>query len=243
MQEDLLLQTNKLCKAYNGKSVVNGIDITVHKGEVVGLLGPNGAGKTSSFYMIIGLLRPDTGTVIFQGKMVNQLPMYKRIRLGMGYLSQEPSVFRHMTVSDNILAVLETMNLSRFERKKRLDELIKLLDLEEHAKQKAIVLSGGQRRRLEITRALATNPSFMMLDEPFSGVDPIAVADVQHMIQRLKDMGLGVLITDHSLRETFAIVDRAYIIYEGEILCQGDRESLINDPEARKFYLGDQFVV
>lgn len=236
-----LVRVEGLVKSYRGRRVVNGVDMHIQPGEIVGLLGPNGAGKTTSFYMIVGLIRPDAGEICFHGKPVSNLPMYQRARLGIGYLSQEPSIFRRLTVEDNILAVLETLNLSRGERQERLQHLLDGLGLQKVARQKAITLSGGERRRLEITRALVTNPSFLMLDEPFSGVDPIAVHDVQSIISRLKDMGLGILITDHSVRETLDIVDRAYVICEGKILCEGNRDYLLNDPQARDVYLGPQF--
>jgi len=238
---NVLVKAEGLVKSYRGRQVVNGVDLHIKAGEIVGLLGPNGAGKTTSFYMIVGLVRPNKGQIWFDGKDISQMPMYQRARLGIGYLSQGPSIFRRMTVEDNILAVLETLELSGAERRQRLQHLLDGLGLTRLAKQKAITLSGGERRRLEITRALVTNPSFLMLDEPFSGVDPIAVNDVQEIISRLKDMGLGILITDHSVHATLAIVDRAYIICEGKILCEGDRDYLINDPTARDVYLGPRF--
>ena len=238
-----IVQTEDLVKAYRGKPVVNGVNLNIAAGEVVGLLGPNGAGKTTCFYMIVGLVRPNRGRIIFKGDDVTEMPMYKRARLGMGYLSQEPSVFRKMTVEDNIMAILETLDLTRQERLERLGHLLDSLGLDQLAKQKAITLSGGERRRLEITRALVTSPSFIMLDEPFSGVDPIAVHDVQKIIAQLRDMGLGILITDHSVRETLAIVDRAYLICEGKVLCEGASDFLINDEQAKEVYLGPQFTV
>ncbi len=237
-----LLIAEGLVKIYSGRRVVNGVDLTVNKGEVVGLLGPNGAGKTTSFYMVIGLIQPDGGKVTFQGEDVTEYPMYRRAREGMGYLSQEPSIFRKMTVEDNVMSILETLDLSSAERKDRLTHLLDGLGLGHLAQQKAMTLSGGERRRLEITRALVTNPSFIMLDEPFSGVDPKAVYDVQQIISQLKAMGLGILITDHSVRETLDIVDRGYIICEGEILCEGTSDFLINDPKAREVYLGPAFT-
>jgi lipopolysaccharide export system ATP-binding protein len=236
-----LLTAEGMVKAYRGKRVVNDVQLTVRAGEVVGLLGPNGAGKTTTFYMIIGLIRPDAGGILFSGQDVSALPMFKRARLGMGYLAQEPSVFRKLTVEDNIMAVLETLNLTRKERQERLEDLLNELQLTPLARQKALTLSGGERRRLEITRALATSPSFMMLDEPFSGVDPINVYEVQKIIAHLRDRGLGVLITDHSVRETLAIVDRAYLICDGKILCEGTSDYLINDDQARTMYLGPRF--
>lgn len=237
-----LLKVDGLFKSYRGKRVINGVHLEIKKGEIVGLLGPNGAGKTTCFYLIVGLLKPDAGAIIFQGHDVTRLPMYQRARLGLGYLSQEPSVFRKMTVEDNIRCILETLDLSNAEREERLRHLLDGLSLTGLAKQKAYTLSGGERRRLEITRALITSPAFIMLDEPFSGVDPLAVFEVQKLIGQLKDMGLGILITDHNVRETLAIVDRAYLIYEGKILCEGDREFLINDERAREVYLGTQFT-
>jgi len=238
-----LVRVEQLVKSYRGRQVVNGVELTIRPGEIVGLLGPNGAGKTTTFYMIVGLIRPDSGRIAFHGRDISQMPMYQRARLGIGYLAQEPSIFRRLTVEDNIMAILETLDLSREERRERLHHLLDGLGLGRLAKQKAITLSGGERRRLEITRALVTNPSFLMLDEPFSGVDPIAVNDVQDIIGRLREMGLGILITDHSVRETLAIVDRAYLICEGRILCEGNREFLINDPTARDVYLGPRFAV
>ena len=241
--DDSLLRVESLTKSYRNKKVVNGVNLHIKQGEIVGLLGPNGAGKTTCFYLMVGLVKPDSGKIIFANQDVSNLPMYKRARLGLGYLSQEPSIFRKMTVEDNILSILETLNLKKSERLKRLGHLLDGLGLTDLAKQKALTLSGGERRRLEITRALVTSPSFIMLDEPFSGVDPIAVYDVQKLVGRLKDMGLGILITDHNVRETLAIVDRAYLIFEGKILCEGDRDFLINDEKAKEVYLGHQFAV
>ncbi|MDT8390222.1 MAG: LPS export ABC transporter ATP-binding protein [Lentisphaeria bacterium] len=238
----LLLRAENLVKAYRGRRVVDGVDMEVRAGEIVGLLGPNGAGKTTSFYMIVGLEQPDQGTVNFMGQDVTRLPMYQRARLGMGYLSQEPSIFRKMTVEDNIMAVLETLDLNKKERGERLRDLLNELQLSSLAKQKAMTLSGGERRRLEITRALATEPTFVLLDEPFSGVDPINVYEVQKIVAHLRDMGLGVMITDHSVRETLAIVQRAYLICSGKILFKGESEHLINDEQARKVYLGPRFT-
>ncbi len=240
--DNCLMHAEKLVKAYRGRKVVNQVTIKVHAGEIVGLLGPNGAGKTTSFYMIVGLEKPDAGTVTFMGQDVSALPMYRRARLGMGYLSQEPSIFRKMSVEDNIMAVLETLALDRQERQVRLRDLLNELQLTHLAKQKAMTLSGGERRRLEITRALATQPTFVMLDEPFSGVDPINVYEVQKIVAHLRDMGLGVMITDHSVRETLAIVQRAYLICDGKILCEGTSDFLINDEQARKVYLGPRFT-
>lgn len=237
-----MLEADGLKKSYRGRPVVNGVCMTIDAGEVVGLLGPNGAGKTTTFYMVMGQIPADSGRILFHGEDVTALPMYRRARLGMGYLSQEPSVFRKMTVADNVMAILETLDLTAAERRERLQRLLESLGLSHLAQQKALTLSGGERRRLEITRALVTEPSFVMLDEPFSGVDPKAVHDVQEIIGQLKAMGLGILITDHSVRETLAIVDRAYLIFEGRILCEGDSDDLINDEQAKEVYLGPGFV-
>ena len=241
-QPSCLLETQGLVKAYRGRRVVNKVSLTVQPGEVVGLLGPNGAGKTTTFYMIVGLIRPNEGNILFMGRDVSNLAMFERARLGMGYLSQEPSIFRKLTVADNIMAILETLPLSKPEREERLRDLLNELQLSHLAKQKAMTLSGGERRRLEITRALTTNPRFILLDEPFSGVDPINVYEVQKIIAHLRDRGLGVLITDHSVRETLAIVNRAYVICDGEILCHGSSDHLINDEQARRVYLGPRFT-
>lgn len=239
----LLMRADSLAKAYHGRRVVNNISMFVNRGEVVGLLGPNGAGKTTSFYMIMGLIRPDEGNINFLGDDVSSTPMYKRARMGMGYLAQEPSIFRKLTVEQNIMAILETLDISAAERRGRLKQLLDELELAPLAKQKAMTLSGGERRRLEITRALVTNPSFMLLDEPFSGVDPIAVYDVQQIIGHLKEMGLGILITDHNVRETLSVVDRAYLMCEGNIVCEGDSDFLVNDEKARELYLGPKFTM
>ena len=236
-----LLQTKGLAKAYRGHRVVDGVDITVNRGEVVGLLGPNGAGKTTSFYMIVGLLRPTSGKVFFNSRDVTRMPMYRRARIGVGYLSQEPSIFRKLTVEENIMAVLQTLPISSKERKLRLQYLLEELDIAPLAKHKAYTLSGGERRRLEITRALVTAPQLLLLDEPFSGVDPIAVYEVQKIVKRLRDKGLGLLITDHNVRETLSIVDRACLICQGKVVSEGTSEFLINDPTSRKLYLGPEF--
>jgi lipopolysaccharide export system ATP-binding protein len=236
-----LLQTEKLVKIYGKRPVVSEVDITVNSGEIVGLLGPNGAGKTTSFYMIVGLIRPNAGRIRFKGGEITDLPMCQRARLGISYLAQEPSIFRKLTVEQNVMAILETLSLSRKERKDRCEQLLDDLDIASLARQKAYTLSGGERRRLEITRALVTSPSFILLDEPFSGVDPIAVFDVQKIIEGLKERGLGILLTDHSVRETLAITDRTYLIYQGKILKSGTSEFLTNDPEARQLYLGERF--
>lgn len=236
-----LLKAENLVKIYGNRCVVNHVSLDVAPGEVVGLLGPNGAGKTTSFYMIVGLIEPNEGTILFDGHDVSCLAMYERARLGMGYLAQEPSIFRKLTVEENVLAVLESLELGAKERKLRLDELLNELQLTRLAKQKAFTLSGGERRRLEITRALATNPKFIMLDEPFGGVDPINVNEVQKIIANLRDRGLGILITDHNVRETLAVVDRAYLICNGEILFAGSGDQLLHDEKARQVYLGPSF--
>jgi lipopolysaccharide export system ATP-binding protein len=236
-----MLQTEKLVKVYGGRAVVNGVDINCRKGEIVGLLGPNGAGKTTSFYMIVGLVRPNSGKVTFNGEDVTNLAMYKRARMGMGYLPQEESIFRKLSVEDNIMAILETTPLSKAERKSRCEELLEQFGIAHVRKQLALTLSGGEKRRLTIARSLVTEPSLLMLDEPFSGVDPIAVQDVQQIVSGLKKLGLGILITDHNVRETLSIVDRAYLIYEGRVLMQGTKDFLINNPDARRLYLGENF--
>ena len=219
------------------------VNISVQKGEVVGLLGPNGAGKTTTFYMIVGVVSPDQGKIIFNNREVTNLAMYQRARRGIGYLAQESSVFRKLTVEENIMAILETLNIPRKQRNKRLKRLLAELNISYLAKNRAYTLSGGEKRRLEITRALVSNPSFILLDEPFSGVDPIAVFETQEIITTLKKKGLGVLLTDHSVRETLAITDRAYIIAEGRILISGTAQELITDPRAREIYLGEKFTM
>lgn len=239
--KDILLSAEGLVKTYKNRCVVNNVSLTVKPGEVVGLLGPNGAGKTTTFYMIVGLIKPNRGRITFAGQDVSKLAMFQRARLGMGYLAQEPSIFRKLTVADNVMAILETLDMTRKEREERLQELLNELQLTQLATQKTMTLSGGERRRLEITRALATSPRFMMLDEPFGGVDPINVFEVQKIVANLRDRGLGVLITDHNVRETLAIVDRAYLICNGEILFTGDSQALIQDEKARQVYLGPSF--
>ena len=236
-----LLEIKDLKKSYDGKKVVDGVCMQVKRGEVVGLLGPNGAGKTTTFYMIVGVLKPDSGSIMFDGKDITKLAMYRRARNGIGYLSQEPSIFRKLTVEENIMAVLETLSLPRQVRVNRLKELLEELNISHLAKKKAYMLSGGERRRLEITRALVTNPLFILLDEPFSGIDPIAVADAQEIIGELKNKGLGILLTDHNVRETLEITNHSYIMAEGKILVSGTKEVLINDPKAREIYLGEKF--
>ena len=238
---EVLVRAEKLVKTYHGRRVVSDVSIHVRAGEVVGLLGPNGAGKTTSFYMVMGLIRPDSGEISFRNVDITHMPMYRRARMGMGYLAQEPSIFRKLTVEENIMAILETLAISAAERRQRCKELLDELELTRLARQKAMTLSGGERRRLEITRALVTNPSFIMLDEPFSGVDPLAVYDVQQIILQLKQRNLGILITDHNVRETLSVVDRAYLMCQGKILVEGPSDFLVNDEQAREIYLGPQF--
>jgi lipopolysaccharide export system ATP-binding protein len=240
---EAVLYTEDLVKTYNKRNVVKKVNIEVRSGEIVGLLGPNGAGKTTTFYMIVGIIRPNQGHVVFQGKDITTMPMCERAQQGIAYLSQEPSIFRRLTAYENIMAILETLPMSRTAMKRRAYELLEELGIERLAKSKAYTLSGGERRRLEIARALVTNPSLILLDEPFSGVDPIAVADVQQIIRELKDRNMAILITDHNVRETLSVTDRAYLIHSGEILIEGSAERLINDPEARRIYLGEDFRI
>ena len=237
----LTLRSKSLVKYYRRRAVVNDVSIEVNPGEVVGLLGPNGAGKTTTFYMIIGFIRPDDGQVFLGDRNISRYPMYRRARAGIGYLAQEASVFRKLTVEDNIMAILQFRGLSREERKERLETLLSELDLANLRGNKAYTLSGGERRRVEITRVLVNDPKFILLDEPFAGIDPIAVEDIQKIIGRLVERGLGVLITDHNVRETLSICNRAYIMCDGKILKAGTSEFLANDPEARKIYLGEKF--
>jgi lipopolysaccharide export system ATP-binding protein len=236
-----MLRADGLVKSFRARKVVKGVTVEVEAGEVVGLLGPNGAGKTTIFDMMVGLTQPDEGTITLDGEVITPLPMYRRARKGIGYLPQESSVFRRLSVQDNILAILEMLDYSRSERAERVDFLLKELDLSHIKTSMAYALSGGERRRLEITRALATNPSFMLLDEPFAGIDPIAVADIQQIITRLKGKGIGILITDHNVQETLSITDRAYIINEGLILESGSPDSIVKSETARAIYLGDRF--
>ncbi len=235
------IRTTGLVKTYGERSVVNGVDMHVKAGEIVGLLGPNGAGKTTTFYMIVGLVPATKGHVLINGRDATKLRMHERARLGVGYLPQEPSTFRKLTTEENILAIVETIDLPRRDRAARVAQHLAELNLTHVAKQKAYTLSGGERRRLEIARALVTNPKFLLLDEPFAGVDPISVADVQKIVLALKGRGIGVLITDHQVRETLSIVDRGYIIHRGKVLTEGTSEFLISDPQAREFYLGHDF--
>jgi len=239
--KDWLLTTDQLVKEFRNRRVVNHVSITVAPGEIVGLLGPNGAGKTTTFNMVVGVIRPDDGHVRFQAQEITHLPMHLRARLGIGYLTQEPSIFRKLTVEQNILAILETCKMKRPERAVRLKYLLEELDLTRLSKSMAYTLSGGEKRRLEITRALVTSPKLLLLDEPFSGIDPIAVYEVQKIVRRLKERGLGILITDHNVRETLKLVDRAYLIHKGEVVYDGNAEQLVNDPKAREIYLGPEF--
>jgi lipopolysaccharide export system ATP-binding protein len=235
------IYTKGLVKTYGKKTVVNKVDISVQAGEIVGLLGPNGAGKTTSFYMIVGLVPMTSGKVYMDQWDLSKTPMYKRARLGIGYLPQEASIFRRLTVRDNLNAVAETLKIKKSERNERVDFFLEELGLTRIATQRAYTLSGGERRRLEIARALVTQPKFLLMDEPFSGVDPISVSEVQQIVVDLRGKGIGVLITDHNVRETLKIVDRAYLLHQGEVLCEGDSDTLINDPQSRKFYLGENF--
>lgn len=235
------LEVKDLVKSYGGRKVVNGLSFHVAQGEIVGLLGPNGAGKTTAFYMTIGLIRPDAGKVAFNGVEVTRFPMHKRARMGMGYLAQEPSVFRSLTVEENILCILESLKLTKAERKARLEELLVELHLEPLAKKKAQALSGGERRRLEITRALVTKPTFLLLDEPFANIDPISVYEVQNLIRLLSNKNISILITDHNAREIFSVVHRSYLVSEGKVMLSGFVEELVNNEEARRRYLGTEF--
>lgn len=235
------IKAQNLLKRYGKRNVVNDLSLEINQGEVVGILGPNGAGKTTTFYMIIGLAKPNAGKVFFNDTDITRKPMFKRARLGMGYLAQAPSIFSKLSVEDNILAILQTLKLPRKERKERLEKSLEELNLTKLAKQKAYTLSGGERRKLEITRALVTNPAFIFMDEPFAGVDPIAVSDIQDIIARMRDKQIGIMITDHNVIETLKIVNRAYIIYEGKIIVSGSSRELISDEKARELYLGDRF--
>ncbi len=237
-----VIRTKDLVKIYGKKKVVNEVTIQVKQGEIVGLLGPNGAGKTTTFHMMIGLIKPNFGSVFLDDMNITKMPMYQRARMGISYLSQEPSVFSKLTVRDNILAILETQNLSKNDRKEKLNSALFELGLDKLANQKAYSLSGGERRKLEITRSLITNPLFLFLDEPFSGVDPLAVSDIQDIIKRLQQKNIGILITDHNVLDTLQITDRAYIIYEGRVLLSGTSSELVNDSQARKIYLGEKFL-
>lgn len=241
MQENLILKSEKLKKVYKKRTVVNNVSVQVQQGEVVGLLGPNGAGKTTTFYMIVGMIKPNDGKVFLQENEITHEPMYKRAKMGIGYLPQEASVFRRLSVEDNIMAVLQMMNLSNEERKKRQENLLNELGIVNVRKSLGFQLSGGERRRCEIARALATNPKFILLDEPFAGVDPIAVEDIMNIVANLKNKGIGILITDHNVHETLSIVDRAYILIDGQIFKDGTAHDLAEDSDVRKLYLGEKF--
>lgn len=239
--ENFCLEVKDLVKSYGGRRVVDGLSFHVAQGEIVGLLGPNGAGKTTAFYMTTGLIRPDDGQVIFNTTNVTALPMHMRARMGMGYLAQEPSVFRFLTVEENILCILESLPISKSDRRQRLESLLQELHLEHLAKKKAIALSGGERRRLEITRSLVTNPTLLMLDEPFANIDPISVHEVKQMIIHLAQKNISILITDHNAREIFSVVNRSYLVRDGRVLLSGTKDELINSEEARRTYLGSEF--
>ncbi len=241
MIENSTLSSENLVKIYKKRTVVNKVSINVTQGEVVGLLGPNGAGKTTTFYMIVGMIKPNGGRVFFNSENITELPMYKRAKMGIGYLPQEASVFRRLSVEDNIMAVLEMLNLTKAERKEKQEQLLEELSITQIRKSKGFQLSGGERRRTEIARALATDPNFILLDEPFAGVDPIAVEDIMSIVANLKNKGIGILITDHNVHETLSIVDRAYILIEGKIFKDGVADVLANDEEVRKLYLGEKF--
>jgi lipopolysaccharide export system ATP-binding protein len=236
-----VLRTERLVKSYRGKRVVNEVSLDVNQQEVVGLLGPNGAGKTTTFYMIVGVIQPEAGNVFFNDVSITLFPMFKRARLGISYLPQEASIFRKLTVEENILAILEMLPMSKQQRKQKLEKLLSDLKIEKVAKQRAYTLSGGERRRAEVARALVTDPAFILLDEPFTGIDPIVRQDIQNVVHQLRKIGIGVLITDHNVRETLEITDRAYIMYEGKILFQGTPDELTHNEEARKIYLGEKF--
>jgi len=237
----LIIETKSLVKVYGQRKVVDDVSLTVEQGTIVGLLGPNGAGKTTTFYMVVGIAKPDSGVVLLDGHDIGQMPMYQRARMGIGYLPQEASIFRKMTVEENLMSILETTSLSHDEQIRKMDELIEEFGIGHIRKSLGTALSGGERRRVEIARSLATDPAFILLDEPFAGIDPIAVADIQEMIAHLAKRGIGILITDHNVRETLSIVDKAYILASGKVLLHGDSESIANDPVARKYYLGDKF--
>jgi len=240
-QETIEIALEELVKTYRGRRVVDGVSISLKKGEIVGLLGPNGAGKTTTFYMMVGLVRPERGRVVLNGRDITRFPMHRRARMGMGYLAQENSVFRRLTVEENIRLIWQQNHIPSAEQKKRLSPLLEEFGLSNLSRQPAFTLSGGERRRVEIARSLATNPDFLLLDEPFTGVDPIAVSDIQEIIMNLKKKGIGILITDHSVRETLAITQRAYIIREGKILVSGESREVAKSPIARKYYLGERF--
>ena len=237
----MIIETKNLVKIYGQRRVVDDASLSVEQGTIVGLLGPNGAGKTTTFYMVVGIAKPDSGSVLLDGHDIGQMPMYQRARMGIGYLPQEASIFRKMTVEENLMSILETTALSHDEQLKKMDELIEEFWIGHIRKNLGTALSGGERRRVEIARSLATDPAFILLDEPFAGIDPIAVADIQSMIAHLARRGIGILITDHNVRETLSIVDKAYILASGKVLLHGDSESIANDPVAKKYYLGENF--
>jgi lipopolysaccharide export system ATP-binding protein len=240
-EQHTTLRSESLVKKYGGRRVVDGVSIQLTQGEIVGLLGPNGAGKTTTFYMITGMIRPNAGRIYMDRRNITRMAMYKRARLGIGYLSQEASIFRKLTVEQNIMAILQTLRIPNREAQHRLDQLLEDMSITRIARNKGYSLSGGERRRTEIARALVTNPRFLLLDEPFAGIDPIAVEDIQSIVQGLKSRGIGILITDHNVHETLAITDRAYLLFDGRVLRSGTSEFLAEDPEARKLYLGDKF--
>jgi lipopolysaccharide export system ATP-binding protein len=235
------INTEKICKSYGGRTVVKDVSLSVSRGEIVGLLGPNGAGKTTSFYMIVGLVKPDRGHVFLDSKDISYLPMHSRAKLGLGYLPQEASIFRKLSVENNIMAILETLRLNRKQRKERLEQLLEEFKITHIRKTISHSCSGGERRRLEIARALASEPGFLLLDEPFAGIDPIAVDDIKSIISSLRAKGMGILITDHNVRETLSITDRAYVMYKSEVLTEGTSQFLANDEEAKRIYLGESF--
>ena len=237
----MIIETKNLVKIYGQRKVVNNVSLQVEQGTIVGLLGPNGAGKTTTFYMVVGIAKPDAGTVTLDGQDISRLSMYQRARLGIGYLPQEASIFRKMTVEENLLSILETTSLPHEKQLEKMEDLLDEFDIGHVRNSVGTALSGGERRRVEIARSLATDPAFILLDEPFAGIDPIAVADIQNMIAHLAKRGIGILITDHNVRETLSIVDKAYILASGEVLLHGDSESIANDPIARKYYLGENF--
>ena len=237
----MIIETKNLVKIYGQRKVVNNVSLQVEQGTIVGLLGPNGAGKTTTFYMVVGIAKPYAGTVTLDGQDISRLSMYQRARLGIGYLPQEASIFRKMTVEENLLSILETTSLPHEKQLEKMEDLLEEFDINHVRKSIGTALSGGERRRVEIARSLATDPAFILLDEPFAGIDPIAVADIQNMIAHLAKRGIGILITDHNVRETLSIVDKAYILASGEVLLHGDSESIANDPIARKYYLGENF--
>ena len=239
--DSVTIRTEDLVKVYSKRCVADHVSIEVGSGEIVGLLGPNGAGKTTTFYMIVGMIRPTSGRIFFGERDITRDAMYKRSRTGIGYLAQDPSIFRGLSVEQNLLAILETLPLNKSQRKEKLDELLEELDIAHIRKSMGFQLSGGERRRVEITRALVTEPRFMLLDEPFAGIDPIAVADLQRIVKKLKDRGLGILITDHNVRDTLSITDRSYVMYEGSIKRSGSADELAQDSEVREIYLGESF--